>query len=180
MEFLPPLAAMRVFLDALDAAGIGKDRRVPAALGPKMLELAGSGAWARTRTSRRRSTPRRPAALGADAFLAPEQKVLLETDADKSGAIARDAGTVPAAGQLATASFSKRLGFTDADIADGGSDRLVDAIVAWGDEETVAERVRAHLAAGADEVTLHVLPSREGATGQAARRVAAAGGALLG
>ncbi|NUP30297.1 MAG: LLM class F420-dependent oxidoreductase [Streptomycetaceae bacterium] len=180
VEFLPPLAAMRAFLDALDAAGIGKDRRVLAALGPKMLELAGErsvGAHPYFTTPEHTASAR--AALGPDAFLAPEQKVLLETDADKARAIARDAmGTYLRLANY-TASL-KRLGFTDADLADGGSDRLVDAIVAWGDEETVAERVRAHLAAGADEVTLHVLPSREGATGLPRDEWRRLAGALLG
>lgn len=163
--FEPPLAAMGTYLGALDAAGIGDDRRVLAALGPRMLDLAG------TRTAGAHpyfTTPAHTAAareaLGTDPFLVPEQKVLLETDPARARATAREAVAL----YLGLANYTKslrRLGFTDDDLADGGSDKLIDALVAWGDEERIAAQVREHLDAGADHVAVHILPSRPGATG---------------
>ncbi|NUU21843.1 MAG: TIGR03620 family F420-dependent LLM class oxidoreductase [Streptomycetaceae bacterium] len=156
-EFLPPLAAMRGYLDALDAAGIPADRRVLAALGPKMLRLAAertAGAHPFFVTPEHTAEAR--ATLGADPFLAPEQKVLLETDPDIARGVIRDAIGI----YLGLDNYTRnlmRLGFTDADLADGGSDRLVDTIVAWGDEESIAARVRRHLDAGADQVVVNFL-----------------------
>lgn len=164
-EYVPPMAAMRAYLDELDEAGIAADRRVLAALGPKMLRLAGErSAGAHPYFTTPAHTAEARAALGAEPYLAPEQKVLLETDPARARGIARQAMGMYL--QLANYAASlKRLGFTDEDIADGGSDRLVDAIVAWGDEETIAARIREHVDAGADQVALHVLPAREGAKG---------------
>lgn len=164
-EYVPPLAAMRAYLDALDAAGIGEDRRVLAALGPKMLRLAAErSAGAHPYFTTPAHTAEARALLGDDPYLAPEQKVVLETDPATARGIAREAMGL----YLGLANYRnslKRLGFTDEDLADGGSDRLVDAIVAWGDEEAVAARVHEHLAAGADQVAVHILPAAAGATG---------------
>jgi probable F420-dependent oxidoreductase len=95
-------------------------------------------------------------ALGADRLVAPEQAVVLETDPEAARRIARE----HLAGYLGLPNYAnnwKRIGFTDDDIAAGGSDRLVDALVAWGDEDAVVERVRAHRYAGADHVCVQVL-----------------------
>lgn len=154
-----PLARTREYLDALDAADqpLPTDRRVLAALGPKMLELA------RTRTAGTHPylvTPEHTAiareALGDGPLVAPEQAVVLETDPDRARAIARTHLSM----YLGLPNYSnnwKRIGFTDDDLADGGSDRLVDALVVWGDEEAIARRVAEHRAAGADHVCLQVL-----------------------
>ncbi len=86
----------------------------------------------------------------------PEQKVVLETDPEK----ARDLARETLAFYLALPNYTNnwlRLGFTEADLADGGSDRLVDALAAWGDEEAIRARVQAHLDAGADQVIVQVL-----------------------
>jgi probable F420-dependent oxidoreductase len=94
--------------------------------------------------------------LGPDALLAPEQPVVLETDAAK----ARQTARVHLATYLGLPNYVNnllRLGLTEDDVANGGSDRLVDSIVAWGDEETIAARVRAHRDAGADHVCVQVL-----------------------
>ena len=94
--------------------------------------------------------------MGPDALLAPEQMVVLETDPTEARRIAR-AGMKIYLGLPNYANNLKRLGFTDSDIADGASDRLVDAIVAWGDEAKIAARVAEHHAAGADHVCVQVL-----------------------
>jgi probable F420-dependent oxidoreductase len=94
--------------------------------------------------------------LGADALLAPEQMVVLETDAAEARRIARGGMAV----YLRAPNYLnnlRRLGFGDDDFADGGTDRLVDAIVAWGTEEQIAARVAEHHAAGADHVCVQVL-----------------------
>jgi probable F420-dependent oxidoreductase len=95
--------------------------------------------------------------LGNDRLLAVEQAVVLETDSTKAREIAR----AHTARYLALPNYVnnlRRLGFGDEDIANGGSDRLVDAIVAWGDLSAVTDRVRAHQSAGADHVCVQVLP----------------------
>ena len=95
--------------------------------------------------------------LGPDALLAPEQAVVLSTDPDEARAVAR--------GHMATylglpnyTNNLRRLGWGDEDLEPPGSDRLVDAIVAWGDEQAVVDRVAAHHERGADHVALQVLP----------------------
>lgn len=94
--------------------------------------------------------------LGTGPWLCPEQAVVLETDRDTARQIAR----AHMATYLALPNYVnnlKRLGFTDDDVSNGGSDRLVDAIVAWGDVDAIAKRVRAHHDAGADHVCIQVL-----------------------
>src|SRR5436190_2191222 len=96
------------------------------------------------------------AIVGPDALLAPEQKVVLETDPATARANARP--TLELYFSLPNYTNNlRRLGFTDADYTEGGSDRLVDAIVAWGDPEQILARVAEHHAAGADHVSIQVL-----------------------
>jgi probable F420-dependent oxidoreductase len=148
-----PLGAMRAFLDALT---VPHDHLCIAALGPRMLELAG----ARTAgTHPYLVTPEHTAlarqAVGPDALVAPEQGVVLETDADTARAIARRAlGAY--VGLPNYVNNWKRLGFTDDDVA-SLSDGLVDALFAWGDVDAIAARVDEHRAAGADHVCLQVV-----------------------
>lgn len=128
-----------------------------AALGPKMLELSSTkanGAHPYFTTPEHTRISRD--VMGPDALLAPEQMVVLETDPTEARRIAR-AGMKIYLGLPNYANNLKRLGFTEDDIADGGSDRLVDAIVAWGTEEKIAARVTEHHAAGADHVCVQVL-----------------------
>jgi probable F420-dependent oxidoreductase len=148
-----PLSAMAAFLDALD---VPAERRCLAALGPKMLQLA------RERTAGSHPylvTPEHTAiareALGPDALVAPEQGVVLETDPDAARAVARAALGIYT-GLPNYVNNWKRLGFTEDDVTPL-SDRLVDALVAWGDADTIAARVAEHRAAGADHVCLQVL-----------------------
>jgi probable F420-dependent oxidoreductase len=154
-----PLAKMAEYLDGLDAAEVplAQDTRVLAALGPKMLELA------RTRAAGSHPylvtpelTAMARAGVGPDGLVASEQGVVLEADPGRARATAR----LHLEGYLALPNYSnnwKRQGFTDDDIADGGSDRLVDALVVWGDEETIAGRIQEHRDAGADHVCIQVL-----------------------
>jgi probable F420-dependent oxidoreductase len=122
-----------------------------------MLELA------RTRTAGTHPylvtpelTKRARDGIGVDRIVACEQGVVLETDPAKARAIAR----LHLQSYLALPNYSnnwKRQGFTDDDLADGGSDRLVDALVVWGDEAAIAKRVNEHRDAGADHVCIQVL-----------------------
>jgi probable F420-dependent oxidoreductase len=158
-EYSRPLARMRAFLDGLDAADVPVpvDERVIAALGPKALALAGertAGTHPYLVTPEHSAIAR--SALGEDAIVAPEQGLVLETNPDKARAIARTF----LERYMGLPNYSnnwRRLGFTDDDLAGGGSDRLVDALIAWGDEEALAARVQEHRDAGASHVCVQVL-----------------------
>ena len=154
-----PLTEMIRYLDALDAASppVPRTERVLAALAPRMLALARTRALGshpylvtpdHTRIARE--------ALGPDALLAPEQTVVLEEDPDAARAIAR----TWFARYLQLPNYADnwvRLGFEPADVASGGSDKLVDALVAWGDVAAIGAKVDAQHAAGADHVAIQVL-----------------------
>jgi probable F420-dependent oxidoreductase len=159
---------MRAYLDSMDAVpyhGPVPDpapRRVLAALGPKMLALAAERTWgAHPYFVPVGHTARAREIMGPDAFLGVEQAVVLDTDRARAREVARAhvGGYLAAPHQVASL---RRLGFGDADIADGPSDRLVDAIVAYGGTDAIAERVRAHRAAGADHVCVQVLTAHPG------------------
>jgi len=158
-RYQKPLSAMRSYLDALDAADPPLDPavRVLAALGPKMLELAKErAAGCHPYNVTPEHTRRAREAVGPDALVLPEQAVALTTDADH----ARQLGRAHLAVYLGLPNYAnniRRLGFGDQDFADGGSDRLVDALVAWGDEADIMARVQEHRDAGADHVCLQVL-----------------------
>ena len=109
----------------------------------------------------------------AEALLAPEQMVVLSTDATEARRIAR-AGMKIYLGLPNYFNNLKRIGFDESDFADGGSDRLVDAIVAWGTEEQIAARVAEHHAAGADHVCVQVLQGGTAMPEQQWRRLAPA------
>jgi probable F420-dependent oxidoreductase len=156
-----PVETMATYLDGLDAAPapLAAADRVLAALGPKMLELA------RARTAGTHPylvtpelTAKARAGIGADGLVASEQGVVLETDPTR----ARDIARLHLKTYLGLPNYSnnwKRQGFTDDDLADGGSDRLVDALVVWGDEAAISARVQEHRDAGADHVCVQVLTS---------------------
>ena len=95
--------------------------------------------------------------LGAGPLLAPEQKVVLETDPERARAIGRPRVERPYLGLSNYLANLRRLGWTDADFADGGSDRLIDALVLHGDAEAIGRGITAHLDAGADHVAIQVL-----------------------
>jgi probable F420-dependent oxidoreductase len=167
-QYARPVATMREYLERMDAAPFSAvpppvpPRRVLAALGPRMLALAAEktdGAHPYLVTPEHTAFAREQ--LGPDKLLAPEQAVVLETDP----AEARRIGRAHLAIYLSLPNYvnnMRRSGFTDDDFAGGGSDRLVDGLVAWGDEAAIANRVRAHHDAGADHVALQVLPADPG------------------
>jgi len=131
--------------------------RVLAALRPRMLALARDRAdGAHPYFVPVEHTPRAREALGPDKLLIPEQAVVLETDPAQARRIARDHMAIYL--QLPNYLNNLRhLGYDEEDLAAGGSDRVVDAIVAWGSEDAIAARVRAHLDGGADHVVIQPL-----------------------
>lgn len=158
-----PLTAMRRYLDDLDFAGSPeRSRRVLAALGPKMLDLAGertAGAHPYLVSPAHTASARE--ALGPELLLAPEQAVVFSTDPEEARAAARAHLEV----YLGLPNYTRNMmreGLSKSDLTGGGSDRLVDMMVAWGDEEAIAERVRAHHEAGADHVAIQVLGAERG------------------
>jgi len=158
-EYQTPLQRMGSFFDGLDAAPepVPREERVAAALGPKMLDLAAERSLGthpyfttveHTRFARER--------LGPDALIAPEVAVVVEPDDETARAAARKYAGL----YLRLSNYTnnlRRFGYSDDDIADGGSDRLIDAVIPHGSAEQVAEAVRAHLDAGADHVALQPL-----------------------
>jgi probable F420-dependent oxidoreductase len=151
-----PLTAMKAYLAELDAEGIPAERMCLAALGPKMLALAGektAGAHPYLITPEHTAEARE--ILGPGPLLAPEQFVVLEADPARARDLARP--FAKGYGHLANyANIWRRLGFSDDDIANG-SDRLIDALFAWGDAGRIAERVNEHFTAGANHVCLQVV-----------------------
>ena len=155
-EYTKPLTTMRRFFDGLDAAPepVPPDARIAAALGPRMLELPAErslGAHpyfvppAHSRVARE--------AVGPGGVVATEVACVLETDRETARGMAREY----AARYLAASNYAtnlQRLGYTEADLRDGGSDRLIDDVIPHGSPEAIAEAVRAHLDAGAGHVCL--------------------------
>jgi probable F420-dependent oxidoreductase len=155
-EWARPIDVMIRYLDDLDSEGVPASERCLAALGPRMLALAAArSGGAHPYLVTPEHTARARAALGAGPLLAPEQGVVLERDPDEARAIARVNLGIYAGLPNYTNNW-RRLGFSEEDVS-GLSDRLVDALVAWGDAETIARRVREHRDAGADHVCVQVL-----------------------
>ena len=162
-DYSKPYSYMVNYLDEMDAAifmAVGPAERpatVLAALGPKMLRLAAERAsGAHPYFVPVEHTAHAREIIGPDAMLAPEQMVVLETDREKALAIARQGMAI----YLRAPNYVnnlKRFGFTDDDMADGGSERLVDAIVATGDVSAAVARVQQHFDAGASHVCVQVL-----------------------
>jgi probable F420-dependent oxidoreductase len=154
-----PIEKVASFLDGLDEADppLSPGERCIAALGPRMLALAAartSGTHPYLVTPEHTAMARE--AVGPDALVASEQAVVLDTDPESARAIARTHLEI----YLGLPNYTnnwKRIGFTDDDLADGGSDRLVDALVAWGDEDAIVARVQAHRDAGAGHVCIQAL-----------------------
>lgn len=156
--YAKPLAKTRAFLDGLDAATppVPVDRRLIGALGPKMLELAATrtlGTHPYLVTAENTAAAR--AGVG-DAFVGAELGVVLDPDLDRARAIGRKAIDFYFGLPNYTNNWL-RSGFTEADLADGGSDRLIDAVLGLGDVAAIGARVQALRDAGADHVTLQVL-----------------------
>jgi probable F420-dependent oxidoreductase len=154
-----PYDALTDYLDKLDEFGVPKHRRVVAALGPQVLKLsARRSAGAHPYLTTPEHTAQARELIGPDAFIAPEHKVVLTTDAEKARTVGRKALEI----YLNLTNYLnswKRLGFSDEDVAKPGSDRLVDAVVAYGTIDAIAARLNEHLDAGADHVPVQVLTS---------------------
>ena len=173
-EYKPPVATMRSYLEAMDAAvymGAKPAEPAPivlAALRPKMLQLSRDLArGAHPYFVPPEHTQRAREILGKGPWLCPEQRVLLESDASVARAVARQNMQV----YIGLPNYRNNLlwlGFAEADFEHGGSDRLVDAIVAWGDEKLIADRIQAHYDAGADHVCIQAFRP-DGAPGFDAR-----------
>ncbi len=159
-DYKKPLTAMRDYLDAMDSAlymGASPDESAPivlAALRDKMLDLAATrSAGAHPYLVPPEHTARARKVMGDDAWLCPEQMVILETDASNARAVARQQLDV----YIQLPNYQNNLrqfGFGDDDFAEGGSDRLIDSIVVWGDEQAIADRIQAHRDAGASHVCI--------------------------
>lgn len=154
-----PVTDMGAYLDGLDTAPtpLPVEERALAALGPRMIDLAGrrtAGVHPFMVTPEYSAATRKQ--LGDGPLIAPYQAVVLESDPATARAAARDF----LGGFLTMGHYVRNLlrqGFTEEDLAGGGSDRLIDSVVAWGDVPAVGDRVRAHHEAGADHVCLHVV-----------------------
>ncbi|WP_324607865.1 MULTISPECIES: LLM class F420-dependent oxidoreductase [Mycolicibacterium] len=160
-DYRTPMAALNGFLDVLDEHGLPREKRALAALGPKMLALAaersaGSVPYLVTPEHTRRAR----AALGSQGLLAPEQKVVLDSDPERARSLARPRIKHPYLGLVNYTNNLRRLGFTDEDLAGDGSDRLIDQLTVHGDAATVARGLREHLVAGANHVQIQVVGER--------------------
>ena len=160
-EYRKPYDVLVEYLDALDAAKVPTSRRVVAALGPKVLELAAKrSAGAHPYNTTPEHTARAHQLIGNTVFLAPEHKVVLTTDAEEARAIGRK--TLDFYLNLGNyVNNWRRLGFTEADVTKPASDKLVDAVVAHGTPEAIAARLTEHLDAGADHVAIQVLGGKD-------------------
>jgi probable F420-dependent oxidoreductase len=176
-DYQRPYQKMTSYLDELDEVEVPRRVRVLAALGPKMIKLAGErGAGIHPYFTTAAHTKGAREILGAGPLLVPEQKVLIEPDLAKAREIARP--TVNFYLDLPNyVNNFRREGFADADFADGGSDRLIDTLIGLGTVEQAVRPVKAHLEAGADQVAVQVL----GADGDAlVERLTQLAGQLLG
>jgi probable F420-dependent oxidoreductase len=154
-----PYTALTEFLDGLDEYGVPASERVLAALGPRVLRLAGErSAGAHPYLVTPEHTREARGILGAGPILAPEQRVVLRADPAEARAIGRPTVQKPYLGLRNYRESLIRLGYTEDDLADGGSDRLVDDLVVSGDADAVVRGLRRHLDAGADHVAVHLLP----------------------
>ncbi|OSC42956.1 LLM class F420-dependent oxidoreductase [Mycobacterium decipiens] len=151
------LGALSEYLDRLDEYGVPANRRVVAALGPRVLGLsARRSAGAHPALTTPEHTARARELIGPSPFLAPLHQVVLTTDPEKARTVGRKALDIYF--NLANYRNSwKRLGFTDDEVTQPGSDRLVDAMIAYGTPEEIAARLTEHLDAGADHVPVQVL-----------------------
>ncbi|SCF23080.1 TIGR03620 family F420-dependent LLM class oxidoreductase [Micromonospora chokoriensis] len=163
-DYRKPYSRMVDYLDGLDAAGVAPERRILAALGPRMLDLSRDrSAGAHPYFVPVEHTVEARAAIGPDRLLAPEVAVVLDADATTARATARQYANL----YLALPNYTnnlRRFGWTDEDFAGGGSDRLIDALIPWGTVEKVAAGLEKHYQAGADEVAIQVLNGGDATT----------------
>lgn len=156
-QYTKPYQALVDYLDKLDAAKVPTSRMLIAALGPKVLQLSAQrSAGAHPYLTTPVHTGQARELLGPTVVLAPEHKVVLTNDAEK----AREIGRETVDFYLGLSNYVnnwKRLGFTEEDLVRPGSDRFIDAVVAYGSPDQIAARLTEHLSAGADHVAIQVL-----------------------
>jgi probable F420-dependent oxidoreductase len=165
--YTSPTRAVADYLDRLDQeeGPVTPERRLLGALGPRMARLGAertAGIHPFLVSPDHTATMRD--SLGPDAVIAPHQAVVFSTDPEQARAAARD-NLGMFIGFDAYRNNLRRLGFTDDDLVPGGSDRLIDALVAWGDDDAISRRLHQHLDAGADHVAVQVLPTGSGGNG---------------
>jgi probable F420-dependent oxidoreductase len=174
-EYARPYDTLAAYVKNLLDDGVPRDRLVLAALGPRVLRLSAertAGAIPYLVTPQ--YTARARELLGPGPLLAPEHKVILDADTGRARRLGRARVSRPYLGLVNYTSNLRRLGWSDADLADGGSDALIDALVAWGSGAQVAARLDEHLAAGADHVCAQVLTEADGDPSEGYRQLAAA------
>jgi probable F420-dependent oxidoreductase len=162
-EYGKPVATMRAYLEGMAAAPYksvaprSPPQTVLAALGPKMLELASERAdGAHPYNVPPEHTREAREIIGTNKLLCVEQAAILETDGSRARALARQFLDIYM-GLPNYVNNWRRLGFSDPDFAGGGSDRLIDAVVAWGDEKAIRKRIDEHWQAGADHVCVQAI-----------------------
>jgi probable F420-dependent oxidoreductase len=174
-EYANPYDTLADYVDVLLGNGVPADSLVLAALGPKVLRLAAERtAGAIPYLVPPEHTRQARAILGAGPLLAPEQKAVLETDPQRARAIGRPRVQRPYLGLVNYTSNLRRLGWSDEDLSDGGSDALIDALVAWGTADQVAARLSEHLEAGADHVAIQLLAASDDEQADGYRKLAQA------
>ena len=157
-QYARPYETLAGYIDALLGDGVPAESLVLAALGPKVLRLAAERtAGAHPYLVTPEYTRQARAILGQGPLLAPEQKVVVDADPERARAIGRPRVEKPYLGLVNYTSNLRRLGWSDEDLSDGGSDALIDALVAHGSAGQVAARLTEHLAAGADHVCVQLL-----------------------
>src|SRR6516162_8493097 len=157
-QYARPYETLARYVDVLQAGGVPQDGLVLAALGPKVLRLAAERtAGAIPYLVPPEHTRQARAILGPGPLLAPEQKVVLDADPQRARALGRTRVRTPYLGLVNYTSNLRRLGWSDDDLADGGSDALIDALVAHGSPGQVAAQLTRHLAAGADHVCIQLV-----------------------
>ena len=158
-QYRKPIEALNAYLDKLDEYGVPANRRVIAALGPRVLRLSAErSAGAHPYLTTPDHTAQARTLMGAQAFLAPEHKVLLTTDMTHAREVGRQTLDMYLGLQNYVNNW-KRLGFNDHDLTRPISDRLIDAMIAYGTTDAIAARLNEHLDAGADHVPIRVLAS---------------------
>jgi len=174
-QYAKPYDTLAGYVDVLLGDGVPAQSLVLAALGPKVLRLAAERtAGAHPYLVTPEYTRRARAILGTGPLLAPEQKAVLVTDPERARAIGRQRVRSPYLGLVNYTSNLRRLGWSDEDLSGGGSDALIDALVARGSAEEVAARLREHLSAGADHVCVQLLTDYEAGVTDDYRRLAGA------
>ena len=162
-QYARPYETLARYVDVLKAGGVPRDSLVLAALGPRVLGLARDrAAGAIPYLVPPEHTRRARAVLGPGPLLAPEHKVVLDTDPDRARALGRTRVQRPYLGLVNYTSNLRRLGWSEADLSGAGSDALIDALVAHGSPAEIAGQLIRHLDAGADHVCLQLV-TEEGA-----------------